>query len=233
MNKVIIGIVAKHKKTNNIRTNSLIRDEMKQAIFDNGAIAIGILSPNEEILYTNDKWKDDENKLDKENIIEQINLCDGIILQGGSESEVLEPFIAKYCFDNNIPCLGICAGQNNIVRGLGGTTFNIQNPENHFKPNEEYVHDVKIKSFDSKFYSIISKEYITVNSRHKNAVEKHPKLNVVAVCEDNYKEVVEADNKDFYMGVRFHPESLYKIDENMNNILKKFIEICSVNKKRK
>lgn len=28
MNKVIIGIVAKHKKTNNIRTNSLIRDEM-------------------------------------------------------------------------------------------------------------------------------------------------------------------------------------------------------------
>lgn len=93
MSKVIIGIVAKHKKTECIRTDSLIRDEMKQVIFDNGGIAIGILSPNEEILYTDDNWNSDESKLDKQNIIDQINLCDGIILQGGSESEVFEPFV--------------------------------------------------------------------------------------------------------------------------------------------
>ena len=231
MSKVIIGIVAKHKKTECIRTDSLIRDEMKQVIFDNGGIAIGILSPNEELLYTDDNWKSDESKLDKENIIEQIKLCDGIILQGGSESEVFEPFIAKYCYDNDIPCLGICAGQNNIVRGLGGSIFRIPNPENHSKPNEDYVHNIKINDFNSKFYQIINKDEITVNSRHKNAIKTHPKLNVVAVCDDNYKEVVEADNKEFYIGVRFHPESLYKIDENMNNIFKKFIEVCNTKKK--
>mgnify|MGYP007084615150 CR=1 FL=1 len=49
-------------------------DEVKQAIFDNGAIAIGILSPNEEILYTGDNWKLTEDKMDKNKIIEQINL---------------------------------------------------------------------------------------------------------------------------------------------------------------
>jgi len=231
MDKAIIGIVAKHKKTDSIRTDSLIRDEMKQAIFDNGGIAIGILSPNEETLYTDDNWKNDENKLDKENIINQINLCNGIILQGGSESEVFEPFIAKYCYDNDIPCLGICAGQNNIVRGIGGSIFKISNPEKHSKPNEDYVHNIKITDLNSKFYKIINKEEINVNSRHKNAIEKHPLLNVVAVCDDNYKEVVEANNKEFYIGVRFHPESLYKIDENMNSIFKKFIEVCNTKKK--
>lgn len=41
--QVIIGIVARHKAIEEKRTNSLIRDEVKQAIFDNGGIAIGIL----------------------------------------------------------------------------------------------------------------------------------------------------------------------------------------------
>ncbi len=47
--KVIVGIVAKHIHVNQSKINSFIRDELKQAIFDNGGIAIGILSPNEEI----------------------------------------------------------------------------------------------------------------------------------------------------------------------------------------
>lgn len=226
MKKPVIGLVAKHRKTDNVRTNSLIRDEYKQAIFDNGGIAIGILAPNEEIMFTDDNWKKEEDKLDKDNIIEQIKLCDGIILMGGSESEVYEPFIAKYCYDNNIPCLGVCAGQNNIVRALGGTIFKIDNPEKHMRPNDTYVHSISITNENSKFYSIIKEKQIKVNSRHKNAIKDNPLLEVVAVCNDNYKEVVEAKNKDFYIGVRFHPESLYKIDENMNSIFKYFIKVC-------
>lgn len=226
MKNVVIGIVAKHKKDKTIRTDSLIRDEMKQAIFDNGAIAIGILSPNEEILFTDDNWTKNERELAKDKIISQIELCDGIILQGGSESEVYEPFIAKYCYDNNIPCIGICAGQNNIVRALGGTISKIGNPEKHSRPKDTYVHSVKIIDKKSKFYSIIKKNEIKVNSRHKNSIENNPALNVVAICDDNYKEVVEADNKDFYIGIRFHPESLYRIDEDMNKIFKSFIETC-------
>ena len=204
--RTVIGIVGKHINDNKIRTDTLIRDEVKQAIFDNGAIAIGILSPNEEILYTGDNWNLTEDKMDKIKIIEQINLCDGIILQGGITSEVYESFIAKYCYENNIPCLGICAGQNNIVRALGGTTLHI---------------DKK-----SKFYSIVKKESIMVNSRHKRTIDKCPLLDKVGFCEDGYADVVESKDKNFYVGVRFHPESLYKFDDNMNNIFKKFIEAC-------
>lgn len=223
--KVIIGIVAKHINNNQSKINSLIRDEVKQAIFDNGGIAIGILSPNEEILYAGNDWKDYEGKIRKEEIIDELNLCDGVILQGGITCEAYESWIAKYCYDKNIPILGICAGQNAIARGLGGTTFKISNPEKHDKSFDEYVHSIKIDK-ESKFYSIIQKEEIMVNSKHKNSIEEYPRLNKVAFCEDGYADVIEDPNKDFYIGVRFHPESLYKKDENMNSIFKAFLNVC-------
>ncbi len=51
-------------------------------------------------------------------------------------------------------------------------------------------------------------------------------LNKVAFCGDGYTDVIEAKNKKFYIGVRFHPESLYTKDEKMNSIFKKFINTC-------
>lgn len=227
MSKAIIGIAAKYVRGDEKRkrVGSRIRDEVKQAIFDNGGIAIGILSPNKGMQEAADNWMRYYNLIDKDNIIKQIRLCDGIILQGGNANEAFEPYIAKYCYDHDIPCLGICAGQNSIVRGLGGTTYKIPNPEKHNQSDKDYVHSVKIQK-DSKFYSIVHKEKIMVNSRHKRAVKDSPKLDKVGFCEDGYADVVEAKNKRFYMGVRFHPESLYEIDENMNQIFKAFIDEC-------
>ena len=223
--KVIIGIVSKHYNIDKKRTDSYIRDEVKQAIFDNGGIAIGILSPNEEILYCRNNWEDFEQELLKEDIIAQLNLCDGIIIQGGTTNEPFESFIAKYCFENNIPILGICAGQNCIVDAIGGCIKYIDNPEKHNQADEDYVHSISIDN-TSKFYQIVNKELIMVNSRHRNTVDNSSILDKVAFCEDGYADVIESKDKTFYIGVRFHPESLYKIDENMNNIFKKFIDIA-------
>lgn len=233
MNKVIIGIVAKYKDgdENEKRVDSRIRNEVKQAVFDNGGVAIGIITPNAKIQPAGDEWLEYLNLIDKENIVSQIKLCDGIILQGGNANEAFEPFIAKYCYDNDIPCLGICAGQNSIVRGLGGTTYKISNPEKHNRLNDEYVHSIHIDK-SSKFYNIVKKEEIMVNSRHKRTVNESPLLDKVGFCEDGYSDVIEAKNKKFYIGVRFHPESLYKIDDNMNKIFEYFIEICRNNNER-
>lgn len=170
----VIGVVCKHRKEEGIRTSTRINDEVKQAVFDNGAIAIGILSPNSDIQFCSDNYKDFEKNTEVNNIIEQLKLCDGIILQGGSETEAFEIFIAKYCYDNNIPCLGICAGQNNIVRALGGTTLKIDNPEKHNKPYDKYVHSITIDE-NSKFYNIVNKNKINVNSRHKRTIKTCPR----------------------------------------------------------
>ena len=227
MGKVIVGIVAKYRDGDEKQkiVDSRIRNEIKQAVFDNGGIAIGIISPNDEIQPAGDDWMKYNDLIDKENVIRQIKLCDGIILQGGNTNEAYEPFIAKYCYDNDIPCLGICAGQNSIVRGLGGTTYKISNPEKHNQPSKEYVHSVHIDT-SSKFYNIVKVAEIMVNSRHKRTVGNCLLLDKVGFCEDGYADIVESKDKTFYIGVRFHPESLYKVDENMNNIFKKFIESC-------
>ncbi|MDE5539441.1 MAG: gamma-glutamyl-gamma-aminobutyrate hydrolase family protein, partial [Bacilli bacterium] len=211
--KVIIGVVAKHKKTDEPRTYSLIRDEIRQAVIANSAIAIGILSVHDDIQYENiesgkKEWKEVITDVNKENIIAQINLCDGIIIQGGVTNEAFETFIAKYCYDNDIPCLGTCAGQNCIAYALDGSIYKIPNPEKHNK-SYDYVHKINIDK-SSKFYDIIGKECMMVNSIHQNSIKDCPKLSKVAFCEDGYADVIESSEKKFYMGLRFHPESLYK-----------------------
>ena len=103
MNKPIIGIVSKHYATyKSNKIDTFVRDEIKQAIFDNGGIAIGILATESSINYCGDEWKDNLSIEEKENLIAQIKLCNGIILQGGLETYNYESIISKYCYDNDI-----------------------------------------------------------------------------------------------------------------------------------
>ncbi len=176
MNKPIIGIVSKHYATyKSNKIDTFVRDEVKQAIFDNGGISIGILPTESGINYCGDNWKDNLSIEEKENLIAQIKLCNGIILQGGLETDNYESIISKYCYDNDIPILGICAGQNNIARALGGTTYKIPNPDMHDKSFDEYVHNIKIDK-NSKFYNIVKTTEIMVNSRHKRTIKDCPML---------------------------------------------------------
>lgn len=228
MKKSIIGIVSKHYKSslNKVRPDMYIRDEIKQAIFDNGGICIGILLPKDEINATGKNWNNNLTSGEYSNLITQIKLCDGIIFQGGDFHDNYEMIIAKYCYDNDIPTLGICCGQNILVWALDGTIKKVTNPEKHNQPNEDYIHGVYIDT-SSRFHDIIKKENIMVNSRHKRTVDECPLLDMVGICEDGYADVVESKDKTFYMGVRFHPESLYKIDESMNKIFIEFINKCN------
>lgn len=226
MNSIIIGIVSKHNPKNTGCEKIYITDATKQAIFDNGAIAIGILPTEDIVNYkgNDNKWNDNLNEVEKENLISQIKLCDGVILQGGIEMDNYEFIIAKYCYENNIPILGICAGQNAIAKALGGSTYKIPNPEEH-NISRDYVHSIKIQE-NSKFYSIIGSKEIMVNSLHTNTIDKCPYLDKVGFCKDGYADVIESKDKEFYIGVRFHPEDLYKKDSKINKIFKYFIETC-------
>ncbi len=228
MSKPVIGIVAKHYRNNNSpRLETFIRDEVEQAIFDNGGIAIGILPPNEDKIYPKDDWQDQLTTSEKHNFYEQIALCNGIILQGGGFADEYECFIAKYCYDYDIPILGICSGKHIMVKALGGIRRNLDNKSH--ESEETYAHSIKIDK-DSMFYKIIGKEEIMVNSRHMGYSPNLKILKAVAYSPDGVDEVVEDSNKKFYIGVQFHPESLYKRDENMNNLFKKFIELCKEEK---
>lgn len=230
MSKPIIGIVAKHYRQNQNRLETFIRDEVEQAIFDNGGVAIGILPPNEDKILAKDNWQEQLTTTEKHNFYEQIALCDGIILQGGGYVDEYECFIAKYCYEYDIPILGICAGKHNMVRAVGGTIGTLEN-DSHNK-EDRYVHSIKIDK-NSKAYQLIGKEEVEVNSRHVRYSLNTGKTKVVAVSPDGIDEIVEDASKTFYIGVQFHPESLYKKDEYMKNIFVNFIKTCSQYKNKK
>ena len=230
--KPIIGLVAKHRDEERKRPLTYTCDEMMGAVVANGGIAIGILPTTREIIFIDqDNESEIYNKIEqlftkqeKEDMIKQINLCDGIILSGGGASDAYEVWIAKYCYENDIPIMGICAGHNNIVRAVGGATKKVNNPEFH-RQSEDYVHDVSVNP-NSQFYNFVLKEKFKVNSRHRNTIDDCKQLFASAYDEDGNIEVCEASDKKCYLGIRFHPESLYQMDETHNRIFEEFIKIC-------
>lgn len=227
--KPIIGIVAKHYKKSNKRLETFIRDEVEQAIFDNGGVAIGILPPNEDKIVAKDNWRDQLTTTEKHNFYTQISLCDGIILQGGGYVDEYECFIAKYCYDYDIPILGICAGKHNMVRAVGGKIGKMDHNEHN--QEKDYIHSIKIEK-DSKAYEMIGIEEVDVNSRHVRYSIDSGLTKVVATSPDGIDEIVEDKSKTFYIGVQFHPESLYKKDSYMNHIFEYFLDTCIKNRSK-
>ena len=230
--KPIIGIVAKYKRDYwGERQDALIRDEVRTAILKSGGIAIGILSTLEELDFARGKTFD-ENCLSEEqqqDFIRQIELCDGLVLQGGDDSMLHERWIAKYAYLHDIPIIGFCAGQSNMVRAFGGKVKQI---DGHDLPDDK-THKIFIDR-NSKFFKVVGAEEMSVNSRHKYAAITIPKeYKVVAKCEDGCPEVLEAPGRKFNFAIKFHPESMYDSDEKCRLIFRAFIDACKGGKEKK
>ena len=244
--KPIIGIIAKHDEKGSLFPEgnqfSFVSDDLTSAISENGGIPMVIPSINKEITYGNND--SDYNlipDIEKENLIALIKMTDGIILQGGKESDSYEIFVAKYCYDNDIPIIGICAGQNNLARAAGGKSRPLtDNKEKHNSGFNLLAHPITVAK-DSKFYKMVDgNSSFRINSIHTNVIDENSLENtdLVAVAwdDDGNIEVIERkDNeKSPYIGIRFHPESLTKdleVGKIMNGIFSNFINFCREKKR--
>lgn len=183
-----IGIIGR-KNDDKITFNKEIIDVIKKYDF----IPLGIIV-------------DFENNGDNEFIKTKplIDLCSGIILQGGSDYYVIDIIITKYLHKNNIPTLGICLGMQTMAMAFNGNMGDI----NNHKSDKLYVHSVDINK-DSKLYDILKKDKIIVNSRHKSYIIN---TDLKVSGQANIIEAIEDNAKDFFIGVQWHPETL--MDEN-------------------
>lgn len=138
-----------------------------------------------------------------ENYKKIIDICDGIIFQGGDSFQEYDVEALLYCYEKDIPTLGICLGMQLMGCVFGGELISV---EGHKNTHHEIVIDKK-----SKLYNIFNKERIKVNSRHKYVL-KNTSLKITSRSNEGYIESIEDSNKSFFIGVQWHPEDMEQLE---------------------
>lgn len=197
----IIGIITRKSISEEKHNIHIIYDSIINAINRYCCIPIGI--------YLDKNYKD------------VLNICDGVIYEGGDDLEEYELESLKYLYDNNKPVLCICMGMQSMGLLFNGELIEIKN----HKKKLNYAHEIYINRY-SKIYNILKKDTIKVNSRH-NYVVKNPKLKVSAISNDGYIEAIEDSSKKFFIGVQWHPESMIDYSDIQNKIFEEFVKSCN------
>ena len=219
----IIGIVGRPGELKTTKLNIGVLENYRKAIIKSGGVPILILPP-QDIDYYNKSLEEIPSLTDEEKKIleKQIDLCDGVLMPGGTVMHEYDKYVCDYCNRNDIPLLGICMGMQ-VMCNYNNDNKNIKiENESHYE-DALYKHDVNINK-DSILYSILEKDNIMVNSYHKYKVSNNGSYKISAT-KDDVIEAVEKDGK-FNIGLQWHPEKNYDNDVNSKKIFKKFINVC-------
>lgn len=208
----VIGIVMRPEINKKGRNILALYKEVSNAIFTYGGNVIAIVPPHLDTL----------TEIEKQNLYQVIDLCDGIVLEGGIDFYDYDIAITKYIYEKNIPTLGICLGMQTMASLFGGTLLDFAS-DDHNKPGKLYVHDIKIIE-SSKLHEILGKKQIFVNSRHKSYIENTNLF--VSARNGSIIEAVEDPHKKFFIGVQYHPEDMITYDTVEARLFQKFIETC-------
>ena len=187
---------------------------------------------------------------DKEVIISQAQLIDGLILSGGHdinpynygqepsqkigeifpERDIYEMILLEESKKRDIPILGICRGFQLINVAAGGTLYQDLSliPGNILKHNQVSnptlkTHKIEIK--ENSFISSIFGKETMVNSFHHQAIDKvADDFIIVARASDGVVEAIEHKTYKFLVAVQWHPEMLAVNCEKARVLFSKFVE---------
>ena len=203
----IIGIIGRSDYSPNKHEVMLIYDNIRKKLAQFDVLLVGIV-PSTTCSYL----KAERTYIDEEKFVATLNLCDGFVLQGGSEFYDYDLFVAKYAHELDKPLLGICLGSQVIGTYLGGVCVTMDTCH-------EPIHEVEIKE-KTKLCSIMNTNKIIVNSRHKDSI-KNIEENYVGARYETIIEAIEDRTKKFFLGVQWHPEDMN--DEYSNKLFRAFI----------
>lgn len=209
-----IGVIARPDQTKVGNSVWEIHEDIRKAILSFGGIPIILIPTN--LQYQ--KKGSEEEFLKLESLL---NCCDGFLFQGGDDFYPFDLSIVQYAYQKNIPSLGICLGMQTMASLFDGTLEKISNGIfDHLQRKKEYVHLVTLME-DSKLYQILQERSIKVNSRHQECI-KTTKLSISGWSSDHIIEAVESKEKDFFIGVQWHPESMLEYDTVSKTLFTEF-----------
>lgn len=184
MSKPIIGMISPRSIEEDRPFNNYTKfiNTYSSRIIEAGAVPIGIVFPNGMFE------------------LDEVEICDGFVLQGGPILESCQINVVKYAIDKKKPILGICLGMQTIagfdwVNNELGSMATYSEIDSFFKPeDEEYFlekrsghnelnpfylsqiekskHDVLLNK-ESKLYKLYRKNIISVPSLHGYVVKNN------------------------------------------------------------
>jgi gamma-glutamyl-gamma-aminobutyrate hydrolase PuuD len=155
----------------------------------------------------------------------------------------------RQCFDltlaklalarENFPILGICLGEQLINIQLGGTLIqdiktNVPDSQLEHSSFEGWkngftMHDVNLES-DGQLFDIFKKKTIVVSTSHHQSVNKAGAgLAITAYAPDGVVEAVELSDREFVIGVQWHPERDY---ETQKPLFDRLCQMAALSKER-
>lgn len=181
-----------------------------------------------------------------------LSVIDGLLLSGGEDvctmvygenpirevemfcpqRDAFEIALFTAAVEQNLPVLGICRGLQVMNAALGGTLYQDifvqrENSLGHLPvkmPVDCLYHTISIEK-DSALYRIFETEELRVNSYHHQAVKDVAEpFRATAFSTDDVIEAIEHRDKDFVMGVQWHPEDLTIKHPHFLKLFKKLVE---------
>jgi putative glutamine amidotransferase len=136
------------------------------------------------------------------------------------ERDRVELKLARWAFDDDLPTLGICRGQQVLNVALGGSLYQdlrhqqvttVEHSDADGRARNAMMHQVRLDP-GSRLAQLIDETSIEVNSLHHQAVKLvAPKLKVTGTSDDGVIEALESADRRFLIAVQWHPEEIDSI----------------------
>ena len=191
--------------------------------------------------------------IESEEIIDAfIDLCDGFLFTGGADvapsyygeekkdtcgeieenRDKLEMAVLKRALDSGKPILGICRGIQIINVAMGGTLyqdipteFETEIAHKQTEGQNDPSHTILVEE-GSPLETVVGKRTMTGNSFHHQAIkELAGGLEISARASDGIVEAVYAPDKKYLRAYQWHPERLYRFEDN-KALFDDFINAC-------
>lgn len=225
IDKKIIGIVSGASSNDEGIKFISIDDNLRKLIINKGCYPLAILPlANTTYYLKSGKEISPLTPLEEVELKAMVDICDGIIFQGGNRWYNYHDFIYRYALSVDKPILGICMGMQLMSANDNNrnTATKIESNIEHSKLGEKYAHKVIIED-NTLLSKIISEKTIDVNSNHKYAITSVNEYIVSARSIDGIIEAIELPGKRFCLGVQWHPEKMAEYDKHANELIDYFI----------